>query len=123
MPKPADHVPKRRRWTERQARGALDELARSGLSMREFALREGIKLQRLVRWRSRLKGEAGTRPAPVTFVEVRRRKPERAEDWRESPARQIEVVLFSGRVLRCAEEIDTTVLRRIVGVLEQDRLC
>jgi transposase-like protein len=123
MPKPTTPLSKRRRWSEREARTALDSLAQSGLSMRAFALREGINHQRLFRWRSRLEARTGARStaAPISFIEVRQEAP-RTEARRASLA-QIEVVLVSGRVLRCAEEIAPGVLRRIVGVLEQDPRC
>lgn len=34
----------RRRWTEVEARAALDDLARSGLTEQAFAAREGLDL-------------------------------------------------------------------------------
>ena len=112
MPKPTALLcSPRRRWTEDDARDALDAFARSGLSMRAFADAAGINVQRLVRWRRKWAG-----PSPVggsvPFVEVRQREAER-----------VEVVLRSGRVLRCAEEISEATLRRLVGVLEEDPEC
>jgi len=50
MPKPLAPVAFRRRWTEEDARAALDAFARSGLSMRAFAKAAGINVQRLARW-------------------------------------------------------------------------
>ena|SRR5215207_3831624 len=114
MPKPSDRHSTRRRWSEAEARDALDALARSGLSLRAFALREGLKHERLFRWRRRFQRTTNGRSPkkPVAFVEVRHGHPER-----------IEVVLRSGRVLRCAEEIAVGTLRRLVDVLEQDPAC
>jgi hypothetical protein len=103
----------RRRWTEADARTALEDFDRSGLSERAFALREGIERQRLQRWRRRLEGGSPASPTrALSFVEVRPRTPER-----------VEVVLRSGRVLRFAEEIEAVALRRLVDVLEQDPRC
>ncbi len=51
-------------------------------------------------------------PKPVAFVEVRQREGDR-----------VEVVLRSGRVLRCAEEISVATLRRLVSVLEDEPAC
>lgn len=102
----------RRRWTEADARAALEAFERAGLSERAFALREGIERQRLARWRLRLKWKPSSTTRALSFVEVRPRTPER-----------VEVVLRSGRILRVAEEIDATALSRLVDVLEQDPAC
>jgi transposase-like protein len=107
MPKPSALLcSPRRRWTEDDARDALDAFARSGLSMRAFAEAAGINVQRLARWRRKWVKRSQVRrakPKMVPFVEVRQREAER-----------VEVVLRSGRVLRCAEEISDGVLRRLV---------
>jgi hypothetical protein len=50
----------------------------------------------------------------VSFIEVRPRETERE---------RVEVVLRSGRVLRCAEEIASTALRQLMSVLEQEPTC
>ena len=105
----------RLRWTEEDARAALDAFARSGLSMRAFAETAGINVQRLVRWRRKESGASPARrrtPKRLAFVEVRQREAER-----------VEVVLRSGRVLRFAEEISEVALRRLVGVLEEESGC
>jgi hypothetical protein len=105
----------RLRWTEVEARAALEDLARSGLSEQAFASREGLDLQRLQRWRRRFEAESDTtasEPARPTFVEVPRRE-----------AAVLELVLLSGRVLRMRESIDPEVLRRIALALEDDAAC
>lgn len=115
MPKPfLSRSLKRRRWSHADAQVALEALARSGLSVTAFAAREGINHQRLRWWHGRVeqKTTGASSRKPVAFVEVRHREPER-----------IEIVLRSGRVLRCAEEIDTMALRRLVDGLEQDLAC
>jgi transposase-like protein len=117
MPKlpPAPVLSPRRRWTEEDARDALDALGRSGLSMGAFAKAAGINVQRLARWRRKWGARSPvrpSRPAKVAFVEVRPREAER-----------VEVVLRSGRVLRCAEGISDATLRRLVGVLEEETRC
>lgn len=45
-------------WTEAHARRVLDACDESGLSVAEFARREGIRARRLYRWRDRLEAEA-----------------------------------------------------------------
>jgi transposase-like protein len=95
------------RWTEAEGRSALAALAASGLSVDEFARREGIDPQRLYYWRRRL--PEVSMPA---FVEVRAPRMD-----------LVEVVLRSGRVVRFAASIDTTALRRIVAELEDAVEC
>lgn len=115
MPKPSTLLfATRRRWTEEDARATLAAFAQSGLSMRAFAMKAGIKLQRLARWHRQMRSEAITARESVSFVEVRPRDVERA---------RIEVVLPSGCVVRCAEEISASALRRVVGALEDELAC
>jgi len=103
---------KRRRWTAVEARDVLAAHAASGLTLAAFAAREGLKVERLARWRRELgDGAAVAAPAPA-FVEVRHRAPE-----------PVAVVLRSGRVLRVSESIDAEALRRIVGALEDTAEC
>ena len=54
-----------RQWTEEEARTALEELSRSGVSLSEFARRKGVSVNRLVYWKKRL-GPL----RPPTFVAV-----------------------------------------------------
>lgn len=84
---------------------ALRVLDASGLSVLEFATREGMDPNRLYRWRSRLKGQAKDVP---TFVEI------------VTPTlKPIEVVLRTGRVVRVANGFDAATMRRLVELLEQ----
>lgn len=110
MPKSPSHVSYRnhRRWTVVEARAALSALAASGLSQTAFAEREGLDVQRLRSWRNKV----GPLVTPA-FVEVRPRTIERT----------VEVVLPSGLVLRVAESIDATALRRLIGALELPSPC
>ena len=83
--------------------------------MRAFAQTAGIDAQRLVRWRRKWAAASPARPSrpkAVAFVEVQQRQAER-----------VEIVLQSGRVLRCAEEISDATLRRLIGVLEEKPEC
>src|SRR5690349_12518351 len=52
-------------WTEQEARGALEELSRSGVSVAKFAEARGVSVQRIFYWRKRL-----AEGAPVKFVPV-----------------------------------------------------
>ncbi len=113
MPKPMPSYRTSRRWTEEEARAALAAHAASGLPMGVFASREGLDAQRLYVWRRKFESTGGARmPTPPPFVELRASRPER-----------VEVVLRSGRVLRCTEEISSGALRRLVEVLEEEAGC
>jgi hypothetical protein len=80
--------------------------------MSVFASREGLDVQRLYVWRRKLERSVGARTKTTPFVEIRASRPER-----------VEVVLRSGRLLRCAEEISSSALRRFIDVLEEERGC
>ena len=112
MPKDSAAVPYslRRRWTIADARSAVAELAASGLPLDEFARRQGLKIERLRRWRQRLADEGRRRaraPAPE-LIEIRQRA-----------AAPIEIVLASGRILRVSETIDVSVVSRLIAALER----
>lgn len=100
-----------RRWTAVEARAALAALKSSGLSARAFARREGLDAQRLRAWARRLEVPNAVAASP-TFIEVARRTVE-----------TIEVVLPSGVVLRVAETVDPSSLRRIVEAVEGAAPC
>lgn len=108
--------PTRRRWTRQEARAVMAKLKASGMSEEEFAAREGLKPERVARWRRRL--EAAREPASApTLIEVRpavRRKEERD---------RIELVLPSGHVLFFAPSLDATSLRRVLDVVGSDTEC
>jgi transposase-like protein len=53
-------------WNEGEARAAVAALVASGLTVRAFAGRHGIKAARLARWRDRLACAA----APISFAPV-----------------------------------------------------
>jgi transposase-like protein len=96
------HVASKRRWTVDDARSILEGVTASGLTVREFAEREGVDPQRLYRWRSVIDERRG----PV-FVEVAR----------PTPARPVEVLLRSGHVVRVSEGFPEEALRRVVAIL------
>jgi len=96
MPKAKSHASttKRQRWTRGQARAVLEKQASSGLTVREFAEREGLKPVRLQRWRERLgvgteqrlAASAASMPERAAFVEVRAQRPVgSASPMRRSP--------------------------------------
>ena len=92
----------KRRWTVDDARSVLQRFTASGLTVREFAEREGVDPQRLYRWR----GVIGEYSAPA-FVEVAR----------PTSARPVEILLRSGHVVRLSEGFSEEALRRVVAIL------
>lgn len=97
-------------WTEAKARSVLAALDASGLSVMQFAAREGLNDKRLYHWRARFRMAAMKKP---TFVEI---KPAAS-----SPI--IEVVLDSGHLVRVPNGFDGVTLRRLVDALERDAGC
>ena len=123
MPRAKSHpstAKKRQRWTREQARAVLEKHASSGLTVREFAEREGLESARLYRWRERLgvgsnqhlAASAASMPERAAFVEVRAQRPSR-----------IELVLRTGHVLFVPDSFDAGALSRLVEVLERAGEC
>jgi hypothetical protein len=87
----------------------------SGLTTREFALREGVNAATLSWWSSRLKTarreDAGTSISPLTFVEV----------THAAPREPIEVVLSSGVRVRIPPDFDSGAVERLFDVLAARR--
>ena len=116
----APSPPRRRRWKIAEARSVLAALASSGLSLLEFASRNGVEPQRLRRWQRRLAREvrrparaAGRAvPPPPALIELRPAPNAR----RGEP---VEIVLVSGVVVRVAETIEPATLARLVAALER----
>lgn len=98
---------KSRRWAEKEARAALDAHSQSGLSVAEFADREGLDAQRLYSWRRRLS------PAPTTaprFIEVK--------GIAAAADARFEIELRSGYIVRVPSAFDSDALRRLIAALE-----
>lgn len=101
---------KRVRWTAEDARRAFARQATSGLSVWEFARREGVDPQKLYWWRQRL---TAVTPRPA-FVEI------------SAPApveQHVELELESGRVLRFSATLAPEALRKLVDALERAPSC
>jgi transposase-like protein len=113
MPKSRTPLPRngtrRQRWTSEQASAVLAKHAASGLSIQQFAEREGLDAERLYRWRRSL---GAAQPVPPAFVELR-----------PSGRSRIELVLRSGHILFVPEAIDVDALRRLVDALDRDVVC
>lgn len=102
-------------WAKRVRR-----LEKSGLSLRRFAAREGLKAGSLSFWKWKLRQEQGGEAAavpvrPVEFIELR------TEPVKVGAAEPFEVELRSGRRVRVAVGFDAAELARLVVVLEEAR--
>ena len=101
-----------RAWSVADARAVFVEQAASGLSLSNFARREGIDAGRLYRWKRQLDAEperprAAASPPPAV-IELRSGP---------RPAERIEIVLASGVTVRVTEAIEPSVLARVISAL------
>lgn len=100
------------RWSEAQARWVLGEFGRSGLGVKDFAIRHGIGVHRIYYWRGRLEATEGSTPrlVEVQVADIARQP--------TAPESRIEVELLSGRRLRVSENVDPLRLEALVMALE-----
>lgn len=94
------------RWSEREARSALADFARSGQSLIDFAESRGFSPQRLWFWRKRLGAGATAEPA---FVAVS--LPTAA------PSRSLIEIVVGDVAVRVREDLDVEHLARLVDAL------
>jgi hypothetical protein len=107
-------------------RDRVERWQKSGLSGREFAEREGVKLHSLSWWkwelRRRAKGEdrprKGKRRARTTPAEVPSLLPVLVQSVGASVDSPLELVLRSGLVVRVPRDFDEASLARLVRVIE-----
>ena len=83
---------KRSYWTAAEAGEVLDRIERSGLPIRRFALKHGLGVERLYRWKRRLAQERRVPVASPRFAEVTIRP--------SAVTATIEIELFGGMFLR-----------------------
>ena len=99
------------KWAER-----LEMLQQSGLSVRKFAEREGLKAGSLSFWKWKLeqqKSAGAPRVAPLKFIELT------AESPTAETTATFEVTLRSGWTVRVPEGFDAAALARLIAVLEE----
>jgi transposase-like protein len=114
----------KRPWDEEDARVALDEYSRSGLSQGAFARQHGFSRERLTWWRKKLGVDvATTEPVPellpVRVVSpVARVTEEREPAVPEAACSGVEVIVGGTRRVRVAVGFDAETLYRVVEVLE-----
>jgi transposase len=101
-------------WEQR-----VERWRKSGLSVEDFAAREGIKSSQLVWWRWKLSTSPRrpAAPAPVQFLPVR------VVDVRTRPrgaAVSLEIALPNGRVVRVPEGFDPATLARVLVIASSE---
>ncbi len=101
-------------WSAEEARTALADQRASGLSVIQFAAREGLQAQRLYLWRRRFADEGTEESVTRPFIELR---------LPSAPTRAIEVVLRGGLVVKAPADIEPNALARLVAALERSSAC
>lgn len=119
---------RRARWSVAEAKAALADQERSGLSIRAFCQERGWQSERLYRWKRRLCGGTDVRaddaaiPA-LSFVPAEVSMPTRvASAAAAAPTVMFELVLRSGHRLCFPADVDPIALARTVQTLEAN-LC
>ncbi|HXX67717.1 MAG TPA: IS66 family insertion sequence element accessory protein TnpB [Polyangiaceae bacterium] len=102
----------RHRYDERFWRERVERWDASGLSAVDFGAREGLKADRLLFWKRRLRASSAMAVAGVSFAKVTVQPvvPEVALE-------PLEVVLRTGHLIRVRARFDEGVLLRLVTVL------
>jgi hypothetical protein len=97
-------------WREADAKSVLGSWRESGLSLRAFALRHGLSLSRLGRWKARLRAGAGT----VQFHRVEVVQPVMLPQ----SGIGVDVVLRGGRRIRVRRGFDASLLEAVARAVE-----
>jgi hypothetical protein len=103
------------KWSEVEARGFLEALDRSGLSLQQFAKERGIVPQRLRWWTYKLR-RAEAVVAPKEEAELPAVMPVRLKTTpRGEP---VTVLLRTGHMLKVSHGFDEAAFARVVALLE-----
>ena len=97
----------------------VERWTKSGQSAKEFAAREGIRKERLVwwRWKLRAEGSGPKEAAPLSFLPVEVVEPKAPLVLRSA---LMEIVLPNGRVVRVAPGFDLRALGHVLTIAEQE---
>ena len=96
------------RWTETEARVAIEAFRASGLSAEEFGERHGLHPARVLRWAARLASAEGHAPRLPVLLPVRVAAAEPA---------LVEIALGT-RIMRVPADLDEGQLARLVRAVE-----
>ena len=99
----------RREWYWREV---IERQPESGLSIRAFCRRSGIREWTFYSWRRKLRDREGAGEAEVTFLPVRVTEPARPG------GASIEIVLPGDRRVRVSAPVDREALREVLAALE-----
>jgi transposase len=97
---------------EKKWRGVLESWDGSGLSLRAFAIREGLNVGSLCAWRRRLSPDGATSTSFVPVV---------VSDSATRSTEGFEVVLRDGMALRIPPDFDEATLARLLRALGASR--
>lgn len=100
---------KRSRWSKEVAAAHIEAQQQSGLSKKDYSLREGIQYDRFNWWSRRL--EPRTDKPPVTFVPVS------IKSSSSSHATSLEVVTPGGYVIRVPDGFNQQTLKDTLSVM------
>ena len=103
---------RRSRWREDEARSALTEWKRSGLSAESFASSRSISPTRLSYWSKRLGEETARSGKKIKFVPLSLKTTREVSDG----VGQIEIIR-DGVILRVREDLDADHVARLVSAL------
>ena len=112
----------RRRWSLAEKRRIVDEASGPCTNVSAVARRHGIKPALLYRWKKELAADIAATPTllPVAVTpasaEDDDEEPEPEEN--DGPAYMVEIELGNGRTQRVPQQIDASVLTRLINALE-----
>ena len=107
------------RWTEADARRALEAWGRSGLTIAQFARSQGIEPYRMYEWRRKIAARAGESASTTMSAPLSALMPVRVA-MAPSGDQPISVLLRSGHILKVPRGFDEGVFARVVALLEAD---
>ncbi|MFC6462989.1 transposase [Paracoccus aerius] len=116
---------RRRRWSDEEKLGIVLSVGVAGATVTQVAQRHEVTRQQLYAWRHELKKKGLLSPLPETvFLPVELSAPAElavpslAEDLTPQRPALIELQLANGRCLRFDPMLDTTMLTRLIRVVE-----
>jgi hypothetical protein len=100
------------RWSEEEARDAIEAWQRSGLELDDFAAKNGLEVIRLQRWMAKLKRSANT---PETAERRPQMLPVRIVSSASSETEMMEIVLENGVRVRVRAGFDPRALAELIS--------
>lgn len=101
------------RWSEDEARDAIEAWRASGLGLDDFAAKNGLEVIRFQRWMAKMKGSS----KPAATENGPRMLPVRIVDRARSESDAIELVLENGVRVRVRAGFDREVLAELISTV------